>query len=176
MRNIEARGKIKDIKDARKVAKKIGGQFKGPYYATDIIFKSKKAEYEKGVIDLREFKINNRKTKNFILTHKIAEWSDNTKTDKFLLKDKFESMGEALAFMIVHYGEDLKEYYRYSREGWEYHLKKGDIFIEYIEILGPTIEIEADNKSDLEDLFKLFEVTERFSETTPEIMRKLFGK
>lgn len=174
MRIIEARGKIKDIKDTRNVAKKIGGQFKGSYYAIDIIFKSKRAE--KGIIDLREFKINNRKTKNYILTHKIAEWSDKTKKDKIVLKDSFESMGQALAFMIVHYGEDLKEDYRYYREGWEYHLKKGDIFIEVIEKLGPTIEIEADNTNDLEELFKFFEVTERFSESTPEIMRKLLGK
>lgn len=31
------------------------------------------------------------------------------------------------------------------------------------------MEIEADNKSDLENLFKLFEVSERFSESAPEI-------
>ncbi len=40
-------------------------------------------------------------------------------------------------------------------------------------MLGPVIEIEADNKSDLENLFKLFEVSERFSESVPELMRKL---
>ena len=62
MRTIEARGKIRDIKDARNIAIKIGGQFKGSYYATDIIFKSKKEDSEQGVIDLREFKINNVKT------------------------------------------------------------------------------------------------------------------
>ena len=78
--------------------------------------------------------------------------------------------------MADHYGNWLEEDYEYSREGWEYSLGKNGIFIEYIEKLGPTIEIEADNKSDLEDLFKLFEVRERFSESTPEIMRKLLGK
>ena len=36
-----------------------------------------------------------------------------------------------------------------------------------------AIEIEAENKSDLENLFKFFEVSECFSESTPEIMRKL---
>jgi len=174
MRTIESRGKIKDIKDAKNVAKNVGCEFKGYYSARDMIFKSKKAE--RGIIDLRAFSMNNRQSKNYILTQKIAEWSGKTKKDKIVLKDSFDTMGEALAFMIVHYGEDLKEDYRYSREGWEYGLEKGDIFIEVIEKLGPTIEIEADNKSDLEDLFKLFEVTERFSESTPEIMRKLLRK
>jgi len=55
-------------------------------------------------------------------------------------------------------------------------MEKGDIFIEYIEMLGPTIEIEADNKENLEELFQLFDVTERFSESTPEIMRKLISR
>lgn len=53
MKIFEARGKIKDIKYARNVAEKIGGIFKGSYSFTDIIFKVKKADSEKGVIDLR---------------------------------------------------------------------------------------------------------------------------
>lgn len=175
MKILEARGKIKDIKEARNVAEKIGGIFKGYYSAADIIFKAKETDPEKGkgVIDLRIFKINNRQTKNYIFTHKIAEWSDKTKTDKIIIKGKFDTMEEVLDFMIDHYGDVLKEDYKYSREGWEYHLEKGDIFIECIETLGPTMEIEADNKSDLENLFKFFDISERFSESTPEIMRKL---
>lgn len=175
MKIFEARGKIKDINDARNVAEKIGGIFNGYYSATDIIFRSKKSDLE-GILDLRIFKINNRQTKNYILTHKTAEWSDKIKTDKIILKNNFDTIEEALDFMKDHYGNDLKEYYKYSREGWEYHLEKGDLFIECVEKLGPTMEIEADNKSDLENLFKLFEVGEYFSEPVPEIMRKLLGK
>ena len=116
MKTFEARGKIKNIKDARNVAEKIGGIFKGYYRATDIIFKAKESDPEKGVIDLRIFKINNRQTKNYILTHKIAEWSDKTKTDKIIIKGKFDTMEEVLHFMIDRYGDVLKEDYKYSRE------------------------------------------------------------
>jgi adenylate cyclase class IV len=175
MRTLEARGKIRDIEEAIDMAKKIGGIFKGSYRATDIIFKSKK-EDEEGVIDLRIFELNNRQGKNYIFVHKIAEWSDKIKKDKIILKGEFDTMGEVLDFIADHYGDSLKEHYEYSREGWEYNVGKSDIFIENIEKLGPTIEIEADNKSDLENLFKLFEVEKRFSESTPEIMRKLLGK
>lgn len=172
----EARGKIKDIEDARNTAEKIGGIFKGYYHNVDVIFKPKKVDPEKGVVALRIFDINNRETESYIITHKIAEWSGKIKTDKIILKNRFDTMAEVLDFMIDHYGNDLKDHYQYSREGWEYHLEKGDIFIENIEGLGPTIEIEADNTDDLENLFKLFDVTERFSESTPEIMRKLLRK
>lgn len=172
MKILEARGKINNIKDARNMAEKIGGIFKGFYSATDIIFKTKKVDPEKGVITLRIFKINNRQTKNYIFIHKIAEWYGKTKTDKVILKERFDTMEEALDFMTDHYGDGLKEDYKYSREGWEYNLDDSGIFIECIEKLGPTVEIESENKSDLENLFKLFEVSERFSESTPEIMRK----
>jgi adenylate cyclase class IV len=176
MQILEARGKIKDINDARKTAEKIGGIFKGFYSNTDIIFKAKESDPEKGVITLRRFKINSRQTENYIFTHKIAEWSDKIKTDKIILKSRFDTMEKALDFMTDHYGSGLKYHYEYSREGWEYSLGNNGIFIERIEKLGPTLEIEAENKSDLENLFKLFEVGERFSESTPEIMRKLLGK
>mgnify|MGYP006955681738 CR=1 FL=1 len=123
---------------------------------------------------MRIFKINNRQTKNYIFTHKIAQWSDKMiKTDKIILKNRFDTMEEALNFMIDHYGDNLKEDFKYSRDGWEYNLNKNSIFIECIEKLGPTIEIEAENKNDLENLFKFFEVSEHFSEPTSEIMRKL---
>lgn len=173
MEIFEIRCKINNIKDARNSAGKIGGIFQGYYYNTDIIFKSKNSDSE-GVIVLRVFKINNRQTKNIILTHKIAEWTGNIKTDKIILKERFDTIREALDFMVDHYGESLKNDYQYSREGWEYSLDKNSIFIENIEKLGPTIEIEAENKDDLENLLKQFEVDQLFSESVSEIMRKLF--
>lgn len=174
----EKRCKIKDIDETRKVAELIGGIFKGHYSATDIIFKSKNADSEKGagVIVLRMFEINNRQTKNFILTHKIAEWTGKTKTDKIVLKEKFDSMEEATNFIIDHYGVWIEEDYSYSREGWEYQLDSNSIYIEYIEKLGSTIEIESENKKELENLFKHFETIECFSEPVSEVMRKLLGK
>jgi adenylate cyclase class IV len=176
MQILEARGKIKDVKSARKMAEKIGGIFKGFYSNTDIIFKTKDMHHVKGIITLRRFKINSRQTENYIFSHKIAEWSDKIKTDTIILKGRFNTIGEVFDFMSANYGDWLEEDYEYSRDGWEYSLDKNGIFIEHIEKLGPTIEIESENKDDLENLFKLFDVRERFVESTPEIMRKLLGK
>lgn len=169
MKIFEARGKIDNIKDARDTAEKIGAVYKGFYSCTDFIFETKNVGE---ILRLRVFKINNRQTKNHILTHKIPEWSGNIKTDKIILQNKFDTIREAINFMIDHYG-DFKEDYEYSRDGWEYSHNKNDIFIENIEKLGPTIEIEAENKDDLENLLKSFDISEIFSESTPEIMRKL---
>ncbi len=178
MKIFETRGKIKDIKDARDAVEKIGGISKGYYCATDIIFKPKKIKSEKegsdkGIIDLRVFKINNRQTKNYAFVHKIAEWHDNIKTDKVIVNGRFDTIREVLSFMNDNYGEELKMDFGYSREGWEYREAENNIFIERIEKLGPTVEIEAENKGDIERLSKIFGVIEYFREPVPEIMRKL---
>jgi len=172
----EKRCKIKDIDDARKVAELIGGIFKGYYSNTDIIFKLEDADSEKDVIVMRIFKVNNRQAKNFILTHKVAEWDDKIKTDRIILKKEFDTKEEAANFVIDHYGVWIEQDYMYSKEGWEYHLDKNMVFIENIEKLGPTIEIESENKTDLESLFKHFDIIECFSESVSEVMRKLIGK
>ncbi len=169
----EERCKIKGIEIGRKIAELIGGTFKGYYSATDIIFKFKNDDPEKGVIVLRAFNINNRNTKNFTLTQKKAEWINKIKIDHIFLKEKFDTMKEATDFITHHYGESIKEDFSYSRDGWEYHLNNCRIFIENIENIGPTIEIESDNKEDLEKLIKQFNVTECFSEPVSETMRKL---
>lgn len=169
MKTFETRGKINNIKDARDTAEKIGAVYKGFYSCTDFIFQTKNIEE---ILRLRVFKINNRKTENCILIHKTAEWSDNIKTDKIILNRKFSTMKKAVNFMIEHYG-DFKEDYEYSRDGWEYSYNGSDIFIENIEKLGPTIEIESDNKDDIENLLKFFDVIELFSVSTPEIMMRL---
>ena len=176
METFEIRCKIKNIKGAMDIAEKIGGVSKGYYSNTDIIFKIGKTYPEKEIIRLRAFKINNRQTKNFVLFHKAADWEGNIKIDRIILKERFDTMEEAIDFIKYYYGDDIKEGYEYSREGWEYHLNKSKIFIEDIEKLGPTIEIEAESKRDLENLLKFFGTTECFSEPTPEIMRKLLRK
>lgn len=173
MKIFETRGKIKDIKDARNTAEKIGAIYKGFYSCTDFIFKTKNIG---DIIRLRAFKINNRQSKDYIFIHKTAEWLDKIKADKIIIKREFDTMEETLDFMINHYGYVLVNDYEYSRIGWEYSYNENSIFIENIDMLGPTLEIESDNKNDIENLFKFFNVSELFTESVAEIMRKLLGK
>ncbi len=173
MKIFETRGKIKDIKDARDTVEKIGATYKGFYSCTDFIFKTKNIG---DIIRLRVFKINNRQSKDYIFIHKTAEWFDKIKTDKIIIKREFDTMEETLDFMINHYGYVLVNDYEYSRIGWEYSYNGNSIFIENIDMLGPTLEIESDNKNDIENLFKFFNVSELFTESVAEIMRKLLGK
>ncbi len=169
MKTFEVRGKIEDVKCARESAEKMDAISKGFYSRTDFIFKIKDVN---DVLRLTIYEINNRQSKNYIFTHKTTEWFGNVKTDKIILENKFDTNEEVTNFMKDHYG-DFEEIIKYSRIGWEYELNEKNIFIENIEKLGPVIEIESDNKDDLENLLKIFDVSDIFSEPTSEIMRKL---
>lgn len=172
---IEVRGKIKNIEGVKKKIESLGGIFKGYYFYCDIVFAVgyEKVDMGKDVVRLRELKVNNRQTKNYLLTHKIAEWTDRTKTDRFIVRQDFDTMEEARDFIEVHYSGSLKEDFKYCREGWEYWVGNSRVFVEGIEGFGPSVEIESDSKEDLEGLFEKLEIEERFTDSVPDVMRKI---
>lgn len=175
---LESRGKIQDIEKAKEKSKALGGIFGGHYSFIDIIFISKSGEMDlnREFIRLRVLKVNNRQSKNIILVHKMTKWNGATKVDSLILKEEFDRIEEAFDFIKLHFKDKLKDDFRYSREGWEYNLGRNKIFIEDVEKLGATVEIEAENERELDDLFKKLEITEKFSDSMPEVMRKVLNE
>ncbi len=171
---IEARGIIKNVDETKKKIEKIGSVYDSYYSYTDIIFIpiSGEVDLNKEFVRVRVLKVNNWQTKNVILVHKKAEWNGTSKIDNFILKKEFNTVEEAVNFIKEYYKNKLKESFRYSREGWEYHFGKNRIFVEDIEKLGSTIEVEAENENELSCIFKKLEITERVSDSVPEMMRK----
>lgn len=175
---IEARAIIKNIEETKKKIEEIGGVFKNDYAFTDFIFvlKSGKTDLNKEFIRLRVMKKKNWPTKDFILKHKKAKWQGTSKIDNILLKKEFDTENQALDFIEKHFQGKWQKLFEYFREGWEYGLGAKRLFIEDIKGFKPTVEIEAENKEELENIFKELDVTERLSDSVPETMRKIFNK
>lgn len=127
----------------------------------------------KEFIRLRIYKANNWPTKNIILVHKITDWKEESKIDNIVLRKEFNSVKEANNFIKTHFQDKLKRSFEYFREGWEYHLSKKRTFFEDIKDFKPTVEIEAENRKELNDIFQKLKVIERLSDSVPEIMRKI---
>lgn len=160
MRNLEIRGKIKDVdslNDIKKRIEKLGGICKGHYSRTDIIFRDER-EYGEGTKSLILYTENNRDSRSYSFIHKVSKWSGKYKKDRTILKKEFDGIKDAFNFINDEYGDRLESYYRYSREGWEYSLNNCDIFIEAIEILGPMIEIESDRVLDIERIIESLDI------------------
>jgi adenylate cyclase class IV len=171
---LEARATIKDIQKVKKNIERLGGIFKNYYSFTDVIFIPKigKINLNKEFIRLRILKVNNWPTKDIVLVHKKTGWKGKSKIDNIILRKEFDAVENALDFIKKHFQNKLQKSFEYFREGWEYHLSNKRIFVEDVKNFKPTIEIEAENEKELDDIFKKLEIVKRLSDSMPEIMRK----
>ena len=171
---VEGRAIIKNIKETKKNIEQLDGVFKNYYSFTDIIFIPKIGEINlnKEFVRLRILKVNNWPTKDIILIYKKTNWKRTSKIDNVILRKEFDAIEGAVDFIKRHFQDKLKKSFEYFREGWEYHLGNKRIFVENIKNFQPTIEIEAENEKELDNIFEKLEFVERLSDSIPEIMRK----
>ena len=171
---LEKRVKVKNIEKAKKKIMSLGANYKGNYAFQDIIFVSKKerTDLNKDFIRVRVYSKNNWKTKNVILVRKKTIWKDINKTSKVILKKEFDKEKEAFDFMDKKYNLQFENKFEYYREGWEYQFNLSHVFIENVEKIGSTVEIESENKNEMEDLFNKIGVEKILEDSMPEIMRK----
>ena len=165
---IEARGAISDIELIKSILKKEGAKSKVDYEFTDYIYKlgdSNRISLNKEFIRIREYQKSQWKHKKVVLVHKKTLWMGGSKKSKEIFKEEFDNLKDA-ENMIKNYSF----YFKFHRIGSQYYFEASKLFIEDLEYLGPSIEIETNNKKTLDKLFKKFNVTKRFSNSTPKLI------
>ncbi len=174
---IEGRAIIKDLEKARQTALKLGGVFKGQYAYKDIVFlpKDKGPDLHHDCVKMRIMRKKNWDTKDVILQRKTAAWKGNAKKDTVSLWAEFDTQEEAEGFLKKRFGNKFVPGFEYSRKGWEYLIGNAKLYIENIEKLGPSIEIETEDIKDL-DLFDRFGIIELLKDSVPEHIRKIFKR
>lgn len=164
---IEGRGVISDIKETGKKIEELGGVYKSDYAFKDIIFFS-----ENGTLKVRVMTKKNWPTKDVIVIRKQSEFKEVGKIDSSLLRKEFDTEKEAVDFVERELPE-FKPELEYSRHGWQYELDGSRIFVEDIEFLGPSVEIEADSEEVLKALFKKMGIDEVLGESIPEAIKRI---
>ena len=91
------------------------------------------------------------------------------------MKEEFDSLESAFEWVAVYFQRKLTRWFEFHREGWEYAFDRSKIFVESIESLRPTIEIEAESEAAVKRLFERLGIEEVLSDPVPELMRKLKG-
>jgi len=175
---IEGRAIISNIQETKQRVKSLGGDFKSSYAFKDIIFVPKKKNYNLSddFLRVRVISKNNWPTKNVVLVRKQTEFKDIRKVDNIILKKEFDTESEALDFIKKELSAEFEYGFEYSREGWEYKLESRRIFIEDIENLKPSIEIEADSEENLQRLFDKIGVVEKLRKSIPEMVRESLSR
>lgn len=171
---ISNRWTISNKEQTKKNIINLGGKIKGEYSCLDIIFIPQKENNVKlEFIRLRIYKVNNWNIKDIVLSHKKTTWENNYKKDKTILQKEFDNKNEALEFININYKDNIKEITRFNREGEEFRLNNTKIFLENIEFLGSSIEIESDNEKELQELISKIQIKEKLNDSLPETIRKL---
>jgi len=164
----EARGPIFDIKLIKKELEKLGAEFKGDYEFTDHIYKpihSDEIDLNKEFIRIREYNKSAWKHKKFVLVHKLTSWKKGEKKSKKILKEEFDNLKDAKNKI-----KDYKLYFKFHRTGSQYRFKDSNLFIEDLEYLGRSIEIESEDEKTINDLFNKFQIIEKFSDCVPKLI------
>ena len=75
-------------------------------------------------------------------------------------------------FIQNNFTERFEEAFSYARTGWQYTWKDYRIFVEDIEHLGASIEIEATAVEKLQTILQTLPVREVYHDSMAELMRK----
>jgi len=137
---MEARLKVKSIRAAKKTAMKLGAEFKGEYSFTDWIYRN-----DNRVMRVRVVHESNWDGEPVIVTQKNCVYEGNAKCSEIILSKEFSVLSRAIDY-INEIFPDYDLVYDYSRKGLQYDLGESSIFIENIDKLGPSVEIEGDTE------------------------------
>jgi len=166
----EARAVVESVEKTRRELERAGAVFESEYEFTDMIFAAKCEDFSKEFVRLRMYKVNNWTTKGFVLVQKQTHWSGAVKKEQIVLKKEFDSSEEAMSFIQEEL--KLKKCLEFSRVGFEYTWKNQRVFVENIECLGASMEVEGHTAEEIERLFSKVTIGERAVACVPELVRK----
>ena len=152
---IEERATISDILKTKKIIENLGAVLKGEYVFKDKIFIN--AGDADGFLRMRIYSKNNWDTKDVVLLKLAPKSSGHA---NIFFRQEFETEREADEFVLNNFPEFIYSF-EYSKTGSQYNLGETIIFIEDIEEIGPSVEIEASSKQELESLFSKINAGEK---------------
>ena len=172
----EIRAYILDIKSTIKKLENLGAEFKGNYSFIDYIYKlkddSEKIDLNNEFMRIREYEKSQWNHKKYVLVHKVTRWKDDSKFISFPLEKEFNKKEDAEKEISSSYELNFK----FHKHGFEYGFKSLRIHVEEIEYLEPTIEVIAEDKEPIGNLFNKLDITERIFKSVPKLIEEKLNK
>ena len=102
------------------------------------------------------------------MIQKRATLENGAKVDKVLTREQFDTEEEALKFVENNLSQDYEFSFKFSKSGIEYKNENIRVWVEDVENIGITLELEAEKIDSLNDFIKHFNVKERLNISLPE--------
>lgn len=147
----EVRALVGSLARVRQKLDLLGAVPKGSYSCKNVIFRS---GLSRGYLRMRVYFQNNWVSKPIVVVHKEARTIDFGKTDVIVFRQEFDREAEGLLFIRSEF-PGFRRVLEFNVVGEEFSLADSGFFLEDVEFVGPTVEIEANTEAALKNYVAL---------------------
>ncbi|MFH1510485.1 MAG: hypothetical protein ABIF10_02240 [Candidatus Woesearchaeota archaeon] len=165
---LEARALVDNLERVKKKVMGLGGVSKGCYACKNFIFKSWTGPV---YLRLRVYSKNNWPSRQVIVTHKKAVALGFGKKDVILLRQEFDDLDQGFAFISNKF-PGFQKILEFAVCGEEFSLGSSRFFVENVEFVGPSVEIEVNTEDELKKYFTLIGAGKMIEGSLPEYILK----
>lgn len=177
---VKYRAEVVGIAQARQTLEQLGAKLENNYIFTDTIYvpTKKTSTWSDDFIVIRSYVKGNWLTKKVVMTRKQKRSdkfrieSDYIRQPKVVFEKKFDTEEEAFNFFADEFEGEFVYGFAFSREGWFYRLFDHRIFVEDIEGLPPSVEIEVREDESVDQLYAQLNVLREFNPVIPEAIKE----
>lgn len=139
----------------------------GEYAFTDTIYGHvTHSNLNEEFVRIREYQKTNWNQKAVVVAHKVRDLKEGNHIT--LLNEERDTFDEVQRLVPEGFHAEVS----FSRRGWEYTLESMHIYVEEIEGLFPSIEVIADSKDVILDLFSRLEVNDLMQDSVATCVQK----
>ena len=169
----EVRGIVSNFNEAKKNVEGLGGVLKTEYKCTDHIFLLREGiNLSDEFVRIRVYSKSDL-TKNVLVSYKKNSYEEGVKKSSLIFKKEFDAFEEGLNFIRVYFKKELQKEIEFGREGVEYLVEKSRVFVEEVQYLGPTVEVEDEQKGRLEILLKALNIQRIYCSLPAAVKQRL---
>ncbi len=114
------------------------------YAFYDLVYLNKNgASITEDTLKIRVYQKNEWDSKAVLVIQKRATLENGAKVDKVLTREQFDTEEEALKFVENNLSQDYEFSFKFSKTGIEYKNENIRVWVEDVENIGITLELEA---------------------------------
>lgn len=126
------------------------------------------ASITEDTLKVRVYQKNEWDSKAVLVIQKRAIVENGTKTDKVLTREQFDTEAQAIEYVNENLSQDYEYKFKFSKTGIEYKNEKIRVWVEDVENIGITLELEAQDSDILNEFLSNFNIAERLDISLPE--------
>lgn len=126
------------------------------------------ASITEDTLKVRVYQKNEWDSKAVLVIQKRAVIEDGTKVDKVLTREQFDTELEALKYVEDNFSSSYDFAFKFSKTGIEYKNETIRVWVEDVENIGITLELEAEDADTLNSFITNFNIKEKLDISLPE--------